>query len=462
MKDWEKTLKDRLASRKAELPESDWNDFLSRKAAHESAALHRRKIITAAISIPAAAAVLLLLFLMPFKTVVPDNQIAQNNQPEQQVITDSISVSIDSITIEKPQVEIAQVKSQVKPESKPKEKPEVKPEVRTGMTFGGSTTQHYGSRMVAQNYSSVKGGIYDFDSAEPMYSAAVMIYRIDGADTTYIGGTATDENGEFVFDKLEPGNYVANTRFMGYDDAYKNFTISPDEENHNLGKITIKGGSLLKGLAVNAVTAKVQMVNDTVQFNSAAYRLPEGASVEDLVRKLPGVQIDSAGNITVNGKFVSRILVNGKEFFSDDKKKELTQLTAEMIEKVKAYEKQSDLSRQTGIDDGKEVTVLDLPEHGKIVKGSVWDFDTAEPMENASVQMYRVTRKDSTLICSTLTGQDGSFVIYNLKRGKYVARVSLKDYNKICIGEVSFKVRSGSHTYDIGKIAIRTMTNLSD
>ena len=204
------------------------------------------------------------------------------------------------------------------------------------------------------------------------------------------------------------------------------------------------------------------MVNDTVQFNSAAYRLPEGASVEDLVRKLPGVQIDSAGNITVNGKFVSRILVNGKEFFSDDKKKELTQLTAEMIEKVKAYDQQSDLSRQTGIDDGREVTVLDLPEHGKIVKGSVWDFDTAEPLDNASVQIYRVTRKDSTLICSTLTGQDGSFVIYNLKRGKYVARVSLKDYNKICIGEVSFKVRSGSHTYDIGKIAIRTMTNLSD
>ena len=467
MKDWEKTLKDRLASRKAELPESDWNDFLSRKAAHESAALHRRKIITAAISIPAAAAVLLLLFLIPFKKTVPDNQIAQNNQPEQQVITDSISVSIDSHTIEKPQVEIAQViepkaNTEDKSESKPKEKPEVKPEVRTGMTFGGSTPQHYGSRMVAQNYSSVKGSIYDFDSAEPMYSAAVMIYRIDGADTTYIGGTATDENGEFVFDKLGPGNYVANTRFMGYDDAYKNFTISPDEENHNLGKITIKGGSLLNGLAVKPVVAKVQMVNDTVQFNSAAYRLPEGASVEDLVRKLPGVQIDSAGNITVNGKSVSRILVNGKEFFNDDKTKSLTQLTAEMIEKVKAYDQQSDLSRQTGIDDGREVTVLDLPEHGKIIKGSVWDFDTAEPLENASVQIYRVTRKDSTLICSTLTGQDGSFVIYNLKRGKYVARVSLKDYNKICIGEVSFKVRSGSHTYDIGKIAIRTMTNLSD
>ena len=361
MKDWENTLKERLASRKAELPESDWNDFLSRQAEHERAARRSRRLIAAAISVPAAAAVLLLLFLMPFKTVAPDNQISQNEPSEPQITIDSLANPIDSIAIEKPQVEIAQVKPEVKPESKPEKKPESNSEIRTGTTvFGGSTSQRYGSRMVTQNTSSVKGSIYDFDSAEPMYSAAVMIYSVNGADTTYIGGTSTDENGEFVFDKLRPGNYIANARFMGYDDVHKSFTIRPDEDNHNLGKITIRGGSLLSGLAVNAVVAKVQMVNDTVHFNSAAYRLPEGTSVEDLVRKLPGVEIDSVGNITVNGKSIQRILVNGKEFFSEEKQKELTQLTAEMIEKVKAYEKNSDLSRQTGIDDGREELVMEL------------------------------------------------------------------------------------------------------
>lgn len=361
MKDWENTLKERLASRKAELPESDWNDFLSRQAEHERAARRRHRLIAAAISFPAAAVVLLFLFLMPFKTTGTDNQISQNEPSEPQITIDSLANPIDSIAIEKPQVEIAQVKPQVKPESKPEKKPESNSEIRTGTTvFGGSTSQRYDSRMVTQNTSSVKGSIYDFDSAEPMYSAAVMIYSVNGADTTYIGGTSTDENGEFVFDKLRPGNYIANARFMGYDDVHKSFTIRPDEDNHNLGKITIRGGSLLSGLAVNAVVAKVQMVNDTVQFNSAAYKLPEGTSVEDLVRKLPGVEIDSAGNITVNGKSVSRILVNGKEFFNDDKTKSLTQLTAEMIEKVKAYEKNSDLSRQTGIDDGREELVMEL------------------------------------------------------------------------------------------------------
>ena len=352
MKDWENTLKERLASRKAELPESDWNDFLSRQAEHERAARRRHRLIAAAISFPAAAVVLLFLFLMPFKTTGTDNQISQNEPSEPQITIDSLANPIDSIAIEKPQVEIAQVKPQVKPESKPEKKPESNSEIRTGTTvFGGSTSQRYGSRMVTQNTSSVKGRIYDFDSYEPMYPATLLLYQITGTDSTLVRATTTDEDGSFVIGNLKAGNYFARATNLGYNDTDKNFTISPDDTTAaDLGNITIRFNSMLAQVPVQAVVAKVQMVNDTVQFNSAAYRLPEGTSVEDLVRKLPGVQIDSAGNITVNGK----------EFFNDDKTKSLTQLTAEMIEKVKAYEKNSDLSRQTGIDDGREEPVMEL------------------------------------------------------------------------------------------------------
>lgn len=362
MKDWENTLKERLARRKAELPESDWNDFLSRKAEHERAARRRHRLIAAAISFPAAAVVLLFLFLMPFKTTGTDNQISQNEPSEPQITIDSLANPIDSIAIEKPQVEIAQVKPQVKPELKLEKKPESNSEIRTGATvFGGSSFQRYGSRMVTQNTSSVKGRIYDFDSYEPMYPATLLLYQITGTDSTLVRATTTDEDGSFVIGNLKAGNYFARATNLGYNDTDKNFTISPDDTTAaDLGNITIRFNSMLAQVPVQAVVAKVQMVNDTVQFNSAAFRLPEGTSVEDLVRKLPGVQIDSAGNITVNGKSVSRILVNGKEFFNDDKTKSLTQLTAEMIEKVKAYEKNSDLSRQTGIDDGREEPVMEL------------------------------------------------------------------------------------------------------
>ena len=222
--------------------------------------------------------------------------------------------------------------------------------------------------LLAQNLS-VKGSVYDFDSAEPLSPAAVQIYQIAGTDSTYIGGTSTDDDGAFVINNLSAGNFVAKVTFLGYDDVYKNFTLRSGSGTTDLGKITMRGGQMLDEVAISAVVAKVQMINDTVMFNSAAYKLPEGASVEDLIRKLPGVQIGSDGNITVNGKTVSRILVNGKEFFNDDKTVALTQLTADMIEKVKAYEKQSDLARQTGIDDGEEETVLDLQVKKGMAKG---------------------------------------------------------------------------------------------
>ncbi len=222
--------------------------------------------------------------------------------------------------------------------------------------------------LLAQNLS-VKGTVYDFDSAEPLSPAAVQIYQISGTDSTYIGGTSTDDDGAFTVGNLSAGNYVAHVTYIGYDDADKNFTLRSGSGTTDLGKITMRGGQMLDEVAISAVVAKVQMINDTVMFNSAAYKLPEGSSVEDLIRKLPGVQIGSDGNITVNGKSVSRILVNGKEFFNDDKTVALTQLTADMIEKVKAYEKQSDLARQTGIDDGEEETVLDLQVKKGMAKG---------------------------------------------------------------------------------------------
>ena len=80
------------------------------------------------------------------------------------------------------------------------------------------------SALLAQNYS-VKGSVYDFDSAEPMYPANVQVFQISGTDSTYVTGAATEEDGSFVINNLKTGNYVARATFMGYDNADKNFTI---------------------------------------------------------------------------------------------------------------------------------------------------------------------------------------------------------------------------------------------
>ena len=420
MKDWEDIIKERQLCRKAELPVSDWNDFLSRKAAHERAAIRRRRLITFSISIPAAAAVLLLLFLIPFKTAAPDNQFTQNELSEPQITTDSLANPMDSIAIEKPQVEIAQVK----PESEPDKKPEENPEVRTGVLFGGTTgfggssSQRYGSRTVAQN-SLVKGRVYDFDSSEPMYPATLQVYQIIGNDSTLVSATTTDEDGLFVVGNLGAGNYFARAGFMGFHDTDRNFSISSGDATTDLGDICLRYDEMFPW-NISAVVSKVStggMNNDTAMFNMSAYRLPEGESVEDLIRKLPGVQIDSAGNITVNGKSVSRILVNGKEFFNDDKTKSLTELTADMIEKVKAYEKQSDLSRQTGIDDGQEETVLDLSYEGSI-SGVALTFKTPLMVFDGNVVDVDKNKLAAFDFSKSYNDRDSLASLLGVKRGK--------------------------------------------
>ena len=190
--------------------------------------------------------------------------------------------------------------------------------------------------VMAQNGNlTIKGSVFDFDSAEPLFPANVQVYELP--DSTYINGTSTEDDGAFTLSGLKAGTYVARVSYMGYITTDKEFTLRAGNRNNDLGKITLKGDAqILSDVVVTAALAKVQMVGDTVVFNSDAYRLPEGSSVEDLVRKLPGVQITSDGNITVNGKTISRILVNGKEFFDNDRSVALNNLTAEMIEKIKA------------------------------------------------------------------------------------------------------------------------------
>ena len=122
---------------------------------------------------------------------------------------------------------------------------------------------------------------------------------------------------------------------------------------------------MLKEAVITAEAPQVVVKEDTLEYNSTAYRTPEGAMLEELVKKLPGAEIDDDGNVKINGKEVKKIMVDGKEFFGGDVKTGLKNLPVNMIDKLKTYDKKSDLARVTGIDDGEEETVLDL----KVKKG---------------------------------------------------------------------------------------------
>lgn len=204
---------------------------------------------------------------------------------------------------------------------------------------------------------SVSGTVMDGELNEPMASAAVALLKVD---STLAAGVSTDFNGKFKL-SAKSGSYILRVSFMGYRTVYQNLTLSKQKSNVTLAPITMNVNPvMLKGAEITARQSKVEMKEDTFVYNSSAYRVPEGSALEELVKKLPGAEVDEDGTIKINGKEVKKIMVDGKEFFNNDTKMAMKNLPTNIIDKIKAYDKQSDYSKMTGIDDGEEETVLDL------------------------------------------------------------------------------------------------------
>lgn len=205
---------------------------------------------------------------------------------------------------------------------------------------------------------TVTGSVIDGDDKSPVGQATVQLLSLP--DSTMVVGNVTNNNGVF-FIAARPGKYVLKISFVGYLTQEKSLQLTAGKPSVNIGTITLPTDAIMLGEAVIVAEApQVTISEDTIGYNASAYRTPEGAMLEELVKKLPGAEIDDDGNIKINGKEVKKIMVDGKEFFGGDVKTGLKNLPVDMVEKLKTYDKKSDLARITGIDDGEEETVLDL------------------------------------------------------------------------------------------------------
>jgi hypothetical protein len=205
---------------------------------------------------------------------------------------------------------------------------------------------------------SVSGTVIDGDDKSPVAQAAVQLLSLP--DSTMTTGQTTNNKGYFIL-QGKPGKYVLKISFLGYQTQLLPVTLSAKTPQVNMGKIVLPQDAIMLGEAIVVAEApQVTISEDTIGYNASAYRTPEGAMLEELVKKLPGAEIDDDGNVTINGKEVKKLMVDGKEFFGGDVKTGLKNLPVDMVEKLKTYDKKSDLARVTGIDDGEEETVLDL------------------------------------------------------------------------------------------------------
>ena len=218
----------------------------------------------------------------------------------------------------------------------------------------------------------VSGAIIDRDTKDPVEQVTVQLLK---TDSTYVTGAISNEKGLFHLNAPENGKYLLKITSVGYKPTMKRVVLEQDK-NLALGNVVIGADAImLKGAVVTAMAQKVTLKEDTFVYNSAAYRTPEGSVVEELVKRLPGAEVSDDGTIKINGKEVKKILVDGKEFMTGDTKTALKNLPTSIIDKIKAYDEKSDLSKVTGIDDGEEQTVLDFNVKKGMNKGLMSNID---------------------------------------------------------------------------------------
>lgn len=182
------------------------------------------------------------------------------------------------------------------------------------------------------------------------------------ADTSINYNSLTDETGTFSFSKIQKGDYEIKIHSLGYTDTLIRFSIPEGKFKALPPFIDLRPskGIQLKEVTIVDNTPAVRMKGDTTEYNAAKFKTKENANVEDLLRKLPGVNIDKSGTIKAQGEVVQRVLVDGKEFFGSDPSVATRNLPADMIQKVQVLDKKSEMEEFTGVADGQKMKTINL------------------------------------------------------------------------------------------------------
>lgn len=208
--------------------------------------------------------------------------------------------------------------------------------------------------MLAQVH--VSGRVLD-ENKKPLPYANVRLTSHEGR---LIGGQATDNQGLFNLPNIKAGDYTLEVSFTGYQTHKEQLKLHTSTPKFRIKDISLKEGSLLKEVTITGKATEIILKGDTIEYNAGSFAPAEGAELLELIKKLPGAQVDESGNVKINGKSISQIMVDGKRFFESDPKVALKNLPAELVDKVQVLERESDNSRMTGFSDGSEETVINL------------------------------------------------------------------------------------------------------
>ena len=212
---------------------------------------------------------------------------------------------------------------------------------------------------IAAQQNTVSGRVVDSETKEALQKTTLQLYKIGGKDTTFVTGAFADARGNFTLSGVSTGNYLLKFSFLGYKTLSR--SVTKGRQALNLGTVIMEPDAVqLNEAVVTANIPKMVIKDDTVVYNADAFRVPEGSVIEALVEMLPGAKIDDDGKISINGKDVRRFKLDGRDFMTGNNDAVMKNLPSYVIDKVKAYDEKSDLSRMTGVDDGNDDFVLEF------------------------------------------------------------------------------------------------------
>ncbi|MBE0677494.1 MAG: outer membrane beta-barrel protein [Bacteroidales bacterium] len=298
----------------------------------------------------------------------------------------------------------------------------------------------------------VKGELLGED-ATPLSSAAAVL--LDPSDSTLLYFSVTGQNGRFLMTNVKRGEYLLQISLIGYNTFYRN-VILPGPSGGDQGVVVMAPKVYdVEGVVVSRERIPLKLKADTIEYDARAFRVNPDAVAEELLKKLPGLEVDRAGNIKAMGEDVRNVLVDGKEFFGNDPKVATKNLPADAIDKVQLFDKQSDESVFSGIDDGERNPTLNFVLGEDKKKGIFGDVTAGAGTEGhikASGKAYRFT--DKTQFAAL--GMFNNVNDYGFSVGDYITfsgglkSVTLGGGHAAPAGSTSFPVNFGQPVYGTG------------
>ncbi|MFZ4456802.1 MAG: outer membrane beta-barrel protein [Bacteroidales bacterium] len=267
------------------------------------------------------------------------------------------------------------------------------------------------STIRSQSYSVI-GRIVESANKQPLQQVTIRIYK-NQKDSLFVGGTTSDKNGFFSFKNTQIGKFFIRIEYMGYKKQFKNFEFKSESKGIDVGTITLIQSNInLSEAVVVGRLPEVVVKQDTLEYNPEAYKLQPGSVVEDMLKRMSGVEIDTEGKIKVAGKEVKKVFVDGKEFFGNDPTVATKNFTTDMIERIQVIDKKSDLTLLTGIDDGEEETVINLTIKKGMKKGWMANLQGGLGKE-VIANSVNGTRYESNALINRFFGESQFSVIAN-------------------------------------------------